>query len=66
MPLEAQMFGGKEQDWEQLAGRLRSCRRLHQRLVGRIVPAVNGVGERICPPLRQRAGGTRHDDHQGS
>jgi hypothetical protein len=20
MPLEAQMFGGKEQDWEQLAG----------------------------------------------
>ena len=23
MPLKAQMFGGKEQDWEQLAGRLR-------------------------------------------
>ena len=23
MPLEAQMFGGKEQDWEQLAGKSR-------------------------------------------
>ena len=22
MPLEAQMFGGKEQDWERLVGRL--------------------------------------------